>query len=260
MIRPALILAAAVIAASWSDAARAESHVALVIGNTAYATATEAHRVKSAANDARDMADALSGMGFHVTLETDLGRRDMMRALYGFARRAAEAETALFFFAGRDIEVEGAVHIVPVDARIARDADAAFDAVPLETVLRAMNGARLMKLVLLDTSRGDPHVGPVPGASKKPIGRDRDALTHPRTAVLFATRAGRKAVASETRNSHLTAALLSHVATPGLDIAVLLRRVRDDVLSATDAAQEPVFFGAMPARPVFLVPQATPRD
>ena len=53
------------------------------------------------------------------------------------------------------------------------------------------------------------------------------------TMIAYATQPDNVALDGEGRNSPFTAALLKHLATPGLDIGVVMRRVRADVIQAT---------------------------
>ena len=55
-------------------------------------------------------------------------------------------------------------------------------------------------------------------------------------------------------HSPFTAALLKHIATPGLELRFLFGKVRDDVLIATGRAQQPYVYGTLGGEPVFLRP------
>ncbi len=57
------------------------------------------------------------------------------------------------------------------------------------------------------------------------------------TLVSFAAREGTVAQDGDGRNSPFTAALLGNLAEPGLEIGLLFRRVRDNVLKATNGEQ-----------------------
>jgi uncharacterized caspase-like protein len=54
-------------------------------------------------------------------------------------------------------------------------------------------------------------------------------------------------------NSAFVSALLEHLPTPGLEINKLFRRVRDDVLAATERKQEPFVYGSLPGEDFFFV-------
>src|SRR5262245_48548000 len=84
-----------------SPAARAETRVALVIGNGAY---QHLPHLKNPPNDARDLAEALRKLDFDVDLGFDLALADMQRKVTAFAKRAQAADVALAFFAGHGVQ------------------------------------------------------------------------------------------------------------------------------------------------------------
>jgi uncharacterized caspase-like protein len=47
-------------------------------------------------------------------------------------------------------------YLLPVDARLARDYDAEDEAIPLERVMRALEPAKRLRLVILDACRDNP--------------------------------------------------------------------------------------------------------
>ena len=59
------------------------------------------------------------------------------------------------------------------------------------------------------------------------------------TMIIYATQPDAVALDGEGRNSPFTSALLKHISTPGLEIEVMMKRVRADVLSATRDKQVP---------------------
>lgn len=72
-----------------------EQRVALVIGNSAYEVAP----LKNPVNDARDMAQALSALGFEVIHRENLTRNDMKRAIREFGTRIRNSGVGLFYVA-----------------------------------------------------------------------------------------------------------------------------------------------------------------
>ena len=92
--------------------------VALVIGNATY---SHAPPLSNPSNDARDVATKLSGLGFEVVGGEhdgiDLAYGDMAARLRDFGRRLREGsdvETALMFFAGHGLQVDGRNYLVPI--------------------------------------------------------------------------------------------------------------------------------------------------
>ena len=128
--------------------------VALVIGNAAYKSVpalTNPHK------DAEAVAASLRNIGFEtVTLAADATREKLIDALRAFADEAEKADWAMVYYAGHGIEVNGLNYLIPVDAKLEADRDVQFEAVPLEQVLAALEGARKIKLVMLDACRDNP--------------------------------------------------------------------------------------------------------
>ncbi len=71
--------------------------------------------------------------------------------------------------------------------------------------------------------------------------------------VAFAAKAGSVASDGSGPNSPFTAALLKHLATPGLDIRLALGQVRDTVLATTSPRQEPFVYGSLGGGLISLV-------
>ncbi|MCG8563013.1 MAG: caspase family protein, partial [Hyphomicrobiales bacterium] len=112
--------------------AYAEKRVALVVGNSAYKHAAS---LKNPQNDATGMAAALRRLGFRVFEGTDLDRRAMEARIRDFANDIADADVALFYYAGHGLQVNGTNYLAPVDATLKAEADLDFEAIPLKLVL-----------------------------------------------------------------------------------------------------------------------------
>ena len=151
--------------------------------------------------------------------------------------------TTSVFYAGHGIEMDGVNYLVPVDARLERDVDVRFETVTVDDLLVSTSGASL-RLVILDACRNNPlarsmqrtaATRTVSGGSFADLNED---LLGDETLVAYAAAAGTTAADGRGRNSPYTAALLSHLETP-LEIGLLFRRVRAQVLAATNGAQRP---------------------
>jgi uncharacterized caspase-like protein len=185
-----------------------------------------------------------------------------------FANEAERSDWALVYYAGHGIEVGGVNYLVPVDARLAVDRDIQFEAVPLDQVLAAVDGARKLKLVVLDDCRDNPFAprktaAPETDASarstggatvaSRSIGRGLAEVKEPgATLVVFAAKNGQVALDGEGVNSPFAVAVLQRLATPGVEINKLFRLVRDDVMEATAGRQEPYTYGSLPGKEDFF--------
>jgi TPR repeat protein len=229
----------------------AEKRVALVIGNSNY---QHVGRLGNPANDAEALAALLKASGFDVVeRRSDVGIAGMRRAIGDFSDIAADADIAIVYYAGHGIEVDGINYLIPTDARLARDFDVEDEAISLDRVLRAIDSARRLHLVILDACRENPFVQSMK-RSIRAIGRGfaRVEPTTPDTLVAFAAKAGSTASDGDGAHSPFTAALLKHIATPGLDIRLALGRVRDEVMQTTRPRQEPFVYGSLGGRTVLI--------
>lgn len=225
--------------------------VALVIGNAAYEAVPA---LANPLNDARAVADSLIHLGFETRVKMDLDLAGMRSALKEFAVEAQGAEYAAVYFAGHGIELAGANYLIPVDAELNRDVDIETEALPLSEVLDATKGARQLQLIMLDACRNNPFLLDIErtlGANSVGKGLARIEPVGS-TLVSFAATAGRTAYDGAEDHSPYTQALLRHLATPGLEVNYVFRRVNAEVRTMTAGAQEPVYYGTLPDREIFL--------
>ena len=220
--------------------ANADRRVALVIGNAAYESTAALTNPK---NDATDMADALKAVGFEVILATDVDKRRMERAIVRFARLAQQADAALFYYAGHGIQYRGVNYLVPIDARLEDEFSLNFDLARVSDVVSALDGARGVKILILDACRNNPladKLTRVTANRQLTIARGLARIDAVRGMVIaYATQPDQIAVDGNGRNSPFTSALLQQISQPGVEIGTLFRRVARQVHSATNGQQLP---------------------
>ena len=245
--------------------------VALVIGNADY---TSAGRLKNPVHDANIIAASLRVVGFEtVTVANDATREKMADALRTFSDEAKKADWAVVYYSGHGMEVNGTNYLVPVDARISGGRSPSSEAVSLDQVIAAAQGARKLRLVLLDACRNNPFVSQMrPTASSdartavastavgmvgdRSAGGGLSAVTvSGATLVVYAAKHGRTALDGQGRNSPFAIAMVQRLATPNVEINKLFRLVRDDVMEATAGRQEPYTYGSLPGREDFFFVQ-----
>ena len=220
----------------WISPASAESRVALVIGNSAYKTVTA---LPNPANDARVMSAMLRAAGFEVVDAPDLSQADMRRALRDFAANVAlkgPDTVALVYFAGHGLQIEGENYLVPVDAKIEREADVAIEAVRLADVMAALASTpSRTRIVILDSCRNNPF-----SSISKTTGRGLAIVDAPTGSIVsYATAPGMEALDGAGDNSPFTAALVDVAKEPNLPIEQALKRIRLNVHNATEGRQTP---------------------
>lgn len=228
--------------------ALADKRIALVIGNSAY---SRAPKLANPGHDAIAMEAMLKAAGFdRVERASDVGAAAMRRALRNFADLANDADVAVVFYAGHGIEVAGVNYLIPVDAVLERDIDVQDEAISLDRLNQILEPVRRLRLIILDACRDNPFARSMrrtiaTRSVRSGYGDIDERSLPPNTLIAYAQRAGATAEDGSDRNSPYTQALLRHLPTPGVDIELALRRVRDDVLKATRNRQEPFKYGSL---------------
>jgi uncharacterized caspase-like protein len=223
-----------------AESAQAERRVALVIGNGAYAHTTT---LRNPVNDAEAMGEALAQLGFEVIVGRDLGHAELKETLERFVARLARSDTALFYYAGHGLQVDGENWVIPVDAEIGNELDLDLGAVPLRAILNQMEQTAGVRLIFLDACRDNPmavRLAQGMGTRSSAVGRGLAPIdASVGTFIAYSTQPG--AVAADGRGAHspFTEALLELIATPGLEIRQLLTQVRRRVVDATRQRQVP---------------------
>jgi hypothetical protein len=239
------------------SAAFAESRVALVIGNSTYRTVAQlANPEKDAASMARLFKDA----GFEtVVAVNNVGNLDFKRAIRKFENAAANSDIAVVYYAGHGLEIGGVNYLIPVDAKLADDHDAQDEAITLDRLIDSVDGAKRLRLIILDACRDNPFVA-VMKRNRRTASRSITSglgKVEPASAnmlVAYAAKAGLTAEDGDSEHSPFTTALLANLATPGLDIRLAFGRVRDQVMKMTNGRQEPFVYGSLGGAIVPLVP------
>jgi uncharacterized caspase-like protein len=249
------ILLAISLSLLFGQPASAEKRVALVIGNSGYQNVA---RLGNPANDASAMTEILKGAGFDlVESRRDLNTSEMRRALRDFSDKARDADVAVVYYAGHGIEVDGANYLIPVDAVLERDIDIYDEAFALDRILVTIEPAKQLRLVILDACRDNPFARSMKRTiGSRAIGRGLAKVepNSPNTLIAFASKAGSTASDGDSKNSPFTAALVKHIAKPGLDLRKAFGFVRDEVLKNTSNRQEPYVYGSLGGDDVSLVP------
>ncbi len=236
--------------------AHADKRVALVIGNSAY---QNAFKLSNPGNDASAMADLFRRAGFDVVeARQDLGNLEFKRVARDFTAAARDADIAVMYFAGHGIEVNGTNYLIPTDARLATDFDVEDEALSLDRLVRALEPARRLRLIILDACRDNPFVQTMQRSVASRAVTSGLAKVEPATTdtlIAFAAKAGSTADDGRGANSPFTTALLKHLTVPGRDVRIALGYVRDEVIRSTGNKQEPFVYGSLGGATVALVPE-----
>lgn len=227
-----IVLAAAFGALLMASPAFASKKVALVVGNASYLEAP----LRNPVNDARAVARQLRAKGFDVLLKENVTKTQFSEAVADFGEKLAEGDTALFFYAGHGLQVQGRNYLVPVDARITSEQRVRLEALDVEAVLDQTTAAKAkVSLVILDACRNNPFERRFRSA-----GGGLAQINAPEgTLIAYATAPGKVAADGEGSNGLYTQALLKSLAEPGLKVEEVFKSVRIEVARASGGAQIP---------------------
>lgn len=252
---PVAAVAALAVLACGAHPAWADKRVALVMGNSAYKSVNP---LPNPARDAAAIGALLTKAGFEVVdAREDLPAADMKRMIRDFSDKVRDADVAVVFYAGHGIEVDGTNFLIPVDARLERDIDVEDEAVSLDRIVRILDPAKKLRLVILDACRDNPFDRSMKRSlSSRGVekGLAKVEPANPNTLIAYAAKAGSTASDGPGANSPFTTALLKQLTVPGQDLRKSLGYVRDDVMKATDNKQEPFVYGSLGGDDVVLMP------
>jgi uncharacterized caspase-like protein len=243
-----------------SSPAHAERRVALVIGQSAYQHIAP---LRNPLEDARAVAQMFRDAGFDsVDLRVDLDNAGLRRAVRDFTRQANEADVAVAYFSGQGLDLYGTNYLVPIDAHLASDLDVDDEALPLDRLVASTDGAKRLRLVILDACRQNNLVAAMRLERregqlevKRSAGLGASEPARRDTLIAYAAKAGATSIEGDGPHSLFTTALLKSLTTPGLDLRLALGRIMDGVMKATGGQQQPYVYGAVYADEAVLVPR-----
>ena len=221
---------------AWAAPPAEEKRIALVIGNSDYPSG----ELTNPKHDAEDIATLLRTLDFEVIegKSIDLEKRAMEHAIVEFGERLREAGengVGLFYYARHAVELRGENFLIPIDAKISKARHVEVEAVSANLVLKKMRQAgNRLNFMILDACRDNPF--PLWQRGSKGLAKMDQADG---TLIAFATAPGQVAEDGDGRNSPYTAALKTHLATPGVRAVVLFSDVAAAVQRKTDGRQRP---------------------
>jgi formylglycine-generating enzyme required for sulfatase activity len=250
-----------IIAAAWlallsvlTASQAAEKRVALVVGNAAY---RHADRLANPVNDARGVRDALAKLGFDVIYGEDLDLKGLRQRIGQFAARVDNADVAIVFFAGHGATFADTPYVVPVDAEFSNLAEVPYELVALETLIGELRQAKGVRIAILDACRDNAAEQDLKRQATRggAVSRGLAPMKNPSGLIIAyatqylstaaddtaggAARGGPPATGGAAGHSPFTAALLNNIATPGLDVTDMFRKVGREVDAATGGKQRP---------------------
>ena len=246
-----------------AQAAERATHVALVIGNSAYEYVPF---LPNPGNDAKAVGDAFKSLDYEVTWLMDADYHALHDGVRRFKQAARGKEVAVVFYAGHGIGVGGENYLVPVDAELGYADTVEDETISLKRLMSAVGNTRHLGLVILDACRNNPFVTSMKGSTRSiDRGLARLEETPGKTMVAYAARHGEVASDGDGAHSPYTEALLKYLKEePGLEVRKLFGKVHDAVVDTTrkrlgeERKQEPWTYQALGGRDFYLASAAAP--
>lgn len=228
-----LFSALALCAFAVSAQAPGDVRVALVIGNSSYASVP----LLNPANDAKAMSETLRSIGFTV-IEVRDGSKAQMAEAVGKIRDSLKGKkgVGMLYYAGHGLQMDARNFMVPVDAKLSKAADVPDQTVDVGSVITAFKTAgNRMNIVVLDACRDNPFGGITTGKGLAPL----DAPSG--TFLAYATAPGNVAADGDEKsgNGLYTQFLLRELKKPQARIEDVFKRVRFAVRQASHGKQIP---------------------
>ncbi|MDX2233197.1 MAG: caspase family protein [Hyphomonadaceae bacterium] len=231
--------------------------VALIIANDTYAGYAPLNNPRA---DSAVVAAALTRAGFETPVtRLNLGVAETLRALGEFQQRAQGAELAVVYYAGHGVEVGGQNWLVPTDARLAVDADLAFQGVEAAKLIEATAGARA-RMVVLDACRDNPFLPrmrrtvAVARNGGPGLAAPNQAQTARGTLIVLSAEPGALATdGAPGAPSPFARAFARWLPEPGLELRLAVGRMQDEVWDATGQKQLPHMVSTLSGQNLVLV-------
>lgn len=248
----AALAAAFVVLSLGATPALAQKRFAFVVGNGDYANVT---KLPNALNDANATRSMLQEAGFDITpaLNHSLaGLRSALDVFVDKVRRGGPDATALVYYAGHAVQLDGANYLLPTDIRPQIGSNIAEQSLSLSDILRRLDGAGAKsKIAILDACRDNPFAGRqvARGLALQIVDGANEGISSEAglaridsgsgTFVAFATSPGSTAADGTGANSPFTTAFLREAREPGLAVEQIFRRIRLAVYDSTNGTQIP---------------------
>ena len=222
-----------------------QRRVALVVGNSDYPAPGQ---LANPVHDAEDVKRLLEEkLCFKVVFARDANFDVFTTKISEFADAAQGADVALFYYAGHGMQLNGVNLLLPVDAKLLNEYEAMRRNVSAQDVVALIEARARTTLVFLDACRTNPLENEfrqrlsLSGRGVTPMRGLAPMTVSNETLVVYATKPNTPAADSDAgqRNSPFTSAFLKYIATPDMDIELVMREVANSVRMATNGKQAP---------------------
>ncbi len=225
--------------------------IALVLGISDYKFSPLTNPV----NDAVAIASKLDQLGYRTISSMNGTRKEILSKIIEFGELSKRYDVAMIFYAGHGVQINGKNYVIPTDFDVKNvKGDIANMGVNITEVISDYV-ASPTKLLLLDACRDNPFLGNYisgrgvkfeKGLAAMEISENQEkaASGSNGTLISFSTKDGNVALDGNGKHSPYTESLLKFIGDP-VDINIVFRRVRQDVMKKTQGTQIPWEYGSL---------------
>jgi formylglycine-generating enzyme required for sulfatase activity len=209
---------------------------ALVIGNQHYLYLDKSKPLVHPLRDASEVAKALRGAGFQVTVVEDATLDRTKAAVNRFISELGPGTVALFYYNGHGVQIQSENYMVPVDFRLEDEQRAKNNVYSLAKVHKDMfDSGASFKILILDACRTA-----IVGGKPEWFMELARMPPSPNSLIAYATQFGQTATdGRETDpNGPYAAALSRAINTKDIEIREAFKRVKLDVAAETKRMAE----------------------
>ena len=217
-----------------------EKRIALVIGNADYSDSYGYGNLENPVNDAELMTLVLEKAGFEVSYVKDANDADFIQTLAEFRNQISSAGknvTALFYYSGHGMQVDGQNYLVPINANIQNEADLQLENISTRRIMNIfaenLNGTNI---IILDACRNNPFERNFLRSSENGL----SVMSAPKgTYIAYSTAPGELAADGTGGNSIFTKQLAENLLVEGITIEEVFKLTRRQVAEQTNNKQIP---------------------
>jgi len=210
--------------------------LALVVGNDNYVNGP----LNNAVSDSFGIAKQLEKSNFEVIHVTNVNFLDFESAIREFRNRLllmGPSTTALFYYAGHAVEIDGTNYLNPIDSELTNKYDLDLNSINMKVIMSALEqNIQAVKIVILDACRNNPFNSFVRSPS---IGLAN--MNGPSgTIISYSTSPGQVALDGEVNGYGIyTGNLINAMSLPGRSVEEVFKETRRAVQSLTNNKQTP---------------------
>jgi hypothetical protein len=183
------------------------------------------------------MAAVLEASGFEVLLKENVkNQNEMKQAVREFGMKLKTGGTALFYYSGHGMQVNGYNYLIPTQAVMNIEQEIEYEALDMGFILAYMESAKSnVNIVILDACRNNPFA-----RSFRDTKQGLSTMVAPTgTLIAYSTSPGSIASDGDQDYGLYTKSLLEHMQMPGVKVEDVFKGVRAEVLERSSGQQTP---------------------